>query len=125
MCREEIVVIVKDDLKALREVEHVADLMKAGRIEELEIIANKIDFFEVQHFLNEDYLGLTDKEIKDFYIELTFYICISGFSEFDFIKNVDLFRHNLKNTGILGNLISEKLQYQDLEELVLSEIVKQ
>lgn len=64
MQREEVVAFIQQEVKRLREEEHLDDLVKANRFEELSQIPCQV-IMEVKQFLEEDYLYLQDEEIAE------------------------------------------------------------
>lgn len=76
MTHVEVMSFLEEQLKRLHEVEHVDDLMKAGRIDELKDIATKeLDFSKLDEFYKDnDGLELVNGEIpEEYYYEVTFF----------------------------------------------------
>lgn len=123
MERYEIIKKVRNDLCKLKEEEHVEDLMKAGRVDELSKIAKEIKFDEVNEFLSANLLNMIEEDYEGYCMELVFYICVSGFSEVDFVKDRERFISELSDTGNLGNIIADAMDCFYLNELSIKQLV--
>lgn len=122
--KEDVKKEVIKQLKKFQEEEHVADLMKAGRIEELKTIAQEIDFTMLVEYMNYDGKPFLDiKEIpQGSALELAFYISMSQYTELDVVEDFEKFMTELQTTGKLGKSISNNMIYMDLNEMSIEEL---
>ncbi len=99
MERQEVLEFLGVQLKKLKE-EHVADLMKANRVEELKEVANEMEFGPLNAFIEENgYLELEFFEIpKGYHYELAFYISQSECVDNDIFEDFDDFIELLEET---------------------------
>lgn len=125
MTREEVLEFLEAQLNKLKE-EHVADLMKANRVEELEEIVDELEFDTLEEFCDENgSLNLEICEIlEDFHYELAFYISQSGCEDHEIFEDEDDFRELLKETQeelaetIADTMESYNLRWCSIEELL-------
>lgn len=129
MTREKVIKFLEAQLKKLKE-EHVADLMKANRVEELEEIADELEFEPLVEFLEENIiLDLENHEIlEDCHYELAFYISQSGYDDTcifddyeDFVDLLEKTQEELAET-IATIMVTTDLCACSIEELLSGEL---
>lgn len=116
MTREVVLKFLEAQLKKLKE-EHVSDLMKANRVEELKDIAKELKFKVLKKFYEENKsLKLKVCEIPEgYHYELAFYICQSGYDDSQIFENYKDFIKLLEGTGEeLGRTIAAIMEWRDL-----------
>ncbi len=112
--RKKIIEFFYKELEKLKTEEHVEDLMKARRSEELKRIVKEIDFSPVRKFIEKnESLNLSIDEIKEeFCYEIVLYIWGSGKEDWEFFEEYDDFRKVLYEkkeelAEAIANLIAE------------------
>ncbi len=123
MGRYEIIQKVKQELRKLKDVEHVEDLMNAKRTDELLQIVKELDFDEVHKFLNSNTLDMLEEDYDGYCMELAFYISVSGYSEGDFLRDIDEFIRKLSCVSELGEMIAGALDCFTLDEITIEQLV--
>lgn len=99
MTRREVKEFLEKQLEILKDY-HVEDLMKAGRVQELEDIMKELNFSPMQEFCDEQSLDLWDSEIPEgYHYELVLYVSQSGISDDEFFENYGDFMDMLMRTG--------------------------
>lgn len=125
MTREVVLKFLEAQLKKLKE-EHVSDLMKANRVEELEEIVDELEFDTLEEFCDEnESLKLEICEIpEDFHYELAFYISQSGCEDREIFEDYDDFRELLKETQEeLAETIADTMERYDLRWCSIEELL--
>lgn len=80
--------------------EHVADLMRAKRLDELNTIAEKLDLSVLNYFVKSYYLDLPLEGLpEDSLLEMVFIINQTSFSDEDILLDWNVFRDALAKTG--------------------------
>ena len=80
--------------------EHVADLMRANRLDELNTIAEKLDLSVLNYFVKSYYLDLPLEGLpEDSLLEMVFIINQTSFSDEDILLDWNVFRDALAKTG--------------------------
>lgn len=80
--------------------EHVADLMRANRLDELNTIAEKLDLSVLNYFVKSYYLDLPLEGLpEDSLLEMVFILNQTSFSDEDILLDWNVFRDALAKTG--------------------------
>lgn len=126
MERQEVLEFVKKEIKRFKEVEHVEDLMNAGRVEELEGILNETPYDKIRNF-SEDLMSLEIKanELeKGELLPAIFYMYGAKLSDWEMWQNeVEIAVKLGKEAGILGKSIAVQMYTADLSDLTIEELV--
>lgn len=124
--REKIIKFFYEQLEKLK-AEHVEDLMKAYRSNELErIVKEEIDFSPVKKFIKKnESLCLSGDEIKEeFCYEIALYVCESGNEDAEFFEDYEEFQKVLRaKNEELAILIAENMDYCDLREYSIKDLI--
>lgn len=111
-------------LRKLKEQE-VSDLMKEGRIEELEQIAGNLNFFGLKE--SSMHLKLQIHDIREYVYEIAFYISKSKMNDIKFFED-DVRKEyitELKNKKEpLGNILAKTIAVRDLSSLSTKELLE-
>lgn len=124
--RKKIIEFFYKELEKLKTEEHVEDLMKARRSEELKRIVEKIDFSPVRKFIEKnESLDLSKDEIKEeFCYEIVIYIWGSGKGDWDFFEEDDEFRDVLyEKEEELAEAIADLIAEYNLCDCTLGELL--
>ena len=100
MERKKVVAFLVNKIEEMKK-EHVDDLMRANRIEELEAIAETLDLSEIDEYIQEeDYLNLKLEEIPaDSLLETVFVLINSEVDDRQIWEDWEEFQSALKDSG--------------------------
>ena len=109
--------------------EHVADLMRAKRLDELNTIAEKLDLSVLKYFVKSYYLDLPLEGLpEDSLLEMVFIINQTSFSDEDILLDWNVFRDALAKTGKnfecqIAELMDDwNIGYLTLEQLLTGKV---
>ena len=109
--------------------EHVADLMRAKRLDELNTIADKLDLSVLNYFVKSYYLDLPLEGLpEDSLLEMVFIINQTSFSDEDILLDWNVFRDALAKTGKnfecqIAELMDDwNIGYLTLEQLLTGKV---
>lgn len=109
--------------------EHVADLMRAKRLDELNTIAEKLDLSVLNYFVKSYYLDLPLEGLpEDSLLEMVFIINQTSFSDEDILLDWNVFRDALAKTGKnfecqIAELMDDwNIGYLTLEQLLTGKV---
>lgn len=126
MDRKKVVEFLRSQLKKLKEEEHVEDLMKHGRIDELKEVAEEMDYSMLDEFCIEDDLDLEMDEIplEGYEYEMVFYAMYSELDDLEIFADDDDFIELLeaKNEKIASKIV-ELMFLNDLSEITIEELL--
>lgn len=122
--RDQVVQFLVEKIEEMKK-EHVADLMRANRSDELEAIAEKLDLSVLNNFVESDYLDLSPEELpEDSLLELVFILNHSSLPDDDVFLDWTVFRDALAKTGkSLEYQIAELMDDWNIGDLTLEEIL--
>ena len=122
--RNQVVQFLVEKIEEM-EKEHVADLMRANRSDELKAIAEKLDLSVLNNFVESDYLDLSPEELpEDSLLELVFILNHSSLPDDDVFLDWTVFRDALAKTGkSLEYQIAELMDDWNIGDLTLEEIL--
>lgn len=122
--RNQVVQFLVEKIEDMKK-EHVADLMRANRSDELEAIAEKLDLSVLNNFVESDYLDLSPEELpEDSLLELVFILNHSSLPDDDVFLDWTVFRDALAKTGkSLEYQIAELMDDWNIGDLTLEEIL--
>ena len=122
--RDQVVQFLVEKIEEMKK-EHVADLMRANRSDELKAIAEKLDLSVLNNFVESDYLDLSPEELpEDSLLELVFILNHSSLPDDDVFLDWTVFRDALAKTGkSLEHQIAELMDDWNIGDLTLEEIL--
>lgn len=122
--RNQVVQFLVEKIEEMKK-EHVADLMRANRSDELKAIAEKLDLSVLNNFVESDYLDLSPEELpEDSLLELVFILNHSSLPDDDVFLDWTVFRDALAKTGkSLEYQIAELMDDWNIGDLTLEEIL--
>ena len=122
--RDHVVQFLVEKIDEMKK-EHVADLMRANRLDELNTIAEELDLSVLNNFVKSDYLELYPKELpEDSLLELVFILNHTSFPDDDVFLDYTDFRDALAKTGkSLECQIAELMDDWNIGDLTLEEIL--
>lgn len=122
--RDQVVQFLVEKIEEMKK-EHVADLMRANRSDELKAIAEKLDLSVLNNFVESDYLDLSPEELpEDSLLELVFILNHSSLPDDDVFLDWTVFRDALAKTGkSLEYQIAELMDDWNIGDLTLEEIL--
>ena len=125
--RKNVIRFLEETIEFLKK-EHVDDLMRAGRVEELEEIGLQINFEPLDDYLKGKIVGtleLTLEEIpENSLLEMVFIANRSEYSDWDIFDNwTELQEALLKKKGKLEFIIGSLIEYSNLSDLSLEELL--
>ena len=99
MKREQVVKFLVKTIEEMKK-EHVADLMRANRLEELEAIAETIDLSKMDDNIHQENLELRLDEIpEDSLLETAFILCKSKSCDENIFEDWEIFQEALDSSG--------------------------
>lgn len=114
--REDVLEFLVEKIEEMKK-EHVADLMRANRVEELEAIAETIDLSEIDEYIQEgDYLNLKLEEIPaDSLLETVFVLNNSKREDYEIWEDWQYVARVLEDSGReLECIIADLMRFDDL-----------
>ena len=97
--RHQVVQFLVEKIEEMKK-EHVADLMRANQLEELNKISARLDLSLLTDFVENNFLKLSMEELpEDSLLESVFILCHVGFSDDEVFSDWHDFEATLKNTG--------------------------
>lgn len=126
MDREKVLKFLESQLKKLKE-EHVEDLMKHGRIDELEQVAEELDFSTLDEYCGKADLELEMDEIplEGYEYEMCFYAMYSQWNDDEIFANyIDFIELLESKNEKMATEIANFMQSDDLMELSIEQLIK-
>ena len=123
--RDHVVQFLVEKIDEIKK-EHVADLMRANRLDELNTIAEELDLSVLLDFVEESYyLNLSPEELpEDSLLELVFILNQTSLSDDDVFLDWIVFRDALAKTRkSLEYQIAELMDNWNIGDLTLEEIL--
>lgn len=121
MERKKVVAFLVNKIEEMKK-EHVDDLMRANRIEELEAIAETLDLSEIDEYIQEeDYLNLKLEEMPaDRLLETVFVLNSSESEDYEIWEDWEELQSALKDSGkSLESQIAELMECDNICDLTL------
>lgn len=122
--RHQVVQFLVEKIEEMKK-EHVADLMRANQLEELNKISARLDLSLLPDFVENNFLKLSMEELpEDSLLESVFILRHVGFSDDEVFSDWHDFKATLKNTGKdLECQIAELMDLYNICCLTLEEIL--
>lgn len=124
MEREQVLEFLVNKIDEMKR-EHVADLMRANRVEELEAIAETIDLSKMDEYIQQESLKLRLDEIpEDSLLEIAFILCESENCDDDIFEDWEIFQEALSSSGkTLEYHIAEIMEHYNLGSVSVEELL--
>lgn len=124
MTRKEIKKFLEGQLKYLKE-QHVEDLMKAGRIQELKNIVKVLDYSLVYDFCANQKLAIQASEIpKEYLYEVVLYVSNSKMEDNEWFEDYSDFIEMLMEKGeVLAKQIAASMGIDDLCNYTIEDLL--
>ena len=126
MNREKVLEFLESQFEKLKEEEHVEDLMKRGRLDELNQLVEELDFSILDEFRNEKYLalGIDEIPVENYLYEIVFYVMHSDMQDCEFFLSYnDIIKLLRKKEEDLATEIAELMQWHNLKEYSIEELL--
>ncbi len=125
MERKEVIEFLDSQFKKLKEEEHVEDLMKHGRVNELKQLAEELDFSRLHEFCKKKDLNLQIDEIsEEHFYEMIFYFIYCGYDDDKIFEDYnDIIALARKKEEEMAIEIADFMEMSDLMELPIEKLI--